>query len=105
MSRPWSERRRGETVADAALKSELPGKGLPNRFMATGEAATFLSLSPRTLEKHRVSGTGPIYRKLGGRVVYAVADLQAWADLGLRRSTSEAVATSIPPAGDRWRGR
>jgi hypothetical protein len=39
---------------------------LPNRFMVTSEAAAFLSMSPRTLEKHRVSGTGPIYRKLGG---------------------------------------
>ena len=43
---------------------------LPPRFLRTKEAAEFLSLSARTLEKHRTYGTGPAYRKLGGRVVY-----------------------------------
>ena len=69
---------------------------LPPRYLLTKEAGAFLGLSPRTLEKHRVYGTGPIYRKLGGRVVYAVADLQAWADRGIRQSTSDLSATSIP---------
>lgn len=59
------------------------------RFVRTVEAARLLGLSPRTLEKHRCDGTGPIYRKLGGRVVYTVTDLQAWIDAAARRSTSE----------------
>jgi predicted DNA-binding transcriptional regulator AlpA len=59
------------------------------RFLRTPDAARFLGLSPRTLEKHRTHGTGPQYRKLGGRVVYGVDELQAWADLGLRNSTSD----------------
>jgi predicted DNA-binding transcriptional regulator AlpA len=59
------------------------------RYLRTTEAARFLGLSGRTLEKHRTHGTGPRYRKLGGRVVYAVEDLQAWADTGLRQSTSD----------------
>ncbi|EXL02503.1 MULTISPECIES: AlpA family transcriptional regulator [Brucella] len=61
------------------------------RFVRTVEAARLLGLSPRTLEKHRCDGTGPIYRKLGGRVVYTVADLQSWIDAAARRSTSEAA--------------
>ncbi|WP_293472465.1 DNA-binding protein [Phenylobacterium sp.] len=69
--------------------------------MVTRQAAAFLSLSPRTLEKHRVYGTGPVYRKLGGRVVYAIGDLQAWADLGMRQSTSERARTTISPVGVR----
>ena len=36
---------------------------MPPRFLRTTEAARFLSLSPRTLEKHRCYGTGPAYRK------------------------------------------
>jgi hypothetical protein len=40
-------------------------------------------------EKHRTFGTGPTYRKIGGRVVYRVEDLQRWADQGLRVSTSD----------------
>jgi NAD(P)-dependent dehydrogenase (short-subunit alcohol dehydrogenase family) len=29
------------------------------------------------------------YRKLGGRVIYGLADLKAWADLGIKASTSD----------------
>ena len=54
----------------------------PPRYLCIKEAARFLSLSARTLEKHRTYGTGPLYRKIGGRVVYAIANLQAWADFG-----------------------
>ena len=43
-----------------------PPSNLPPRFLRTPEAARFLSLSGRTLEKHRYFGTGPAYRKLGG---------------------------------------
>ena len=66
-----------------------PTAGLPPRFLRTPEAARFLSLSGRTLEKHRTYGTGPTYRKIGGRVVYAVEDLKAWADRGDKTSTSD----------------
>ncbi len=61
---------------------------LPPRLLRTEEAARWLGLSGRTLEKHRCTGKGPSFRKLGGRVVYTVADLQAWIDEGERRSTS-----------------
>ena len=65
-----------------------PLAGLPPRFLRTPEAARLLGLSGRTLEKHRTYGTGPKYRKIGGRVVYALDDLKAWADLGAKTSTS-----------------
>ncbi|WP_374575980.1 helix-turn-helix transcriptional regulator [Phenylobacterium sp.] len=69
-----------------------------DRFLRTPEAARFLSLSHRTLEKHRTYGTGPAYRKLGGRVVYALEDLKAWADRGARLSTTDPSADVIRPA-------
>lgn len=50
------------------------------RYLTNDEAAAFLRLSPRTLEKQRVIGGGPRFRKFGRRVLYAVADLEAWAD-------------------------
>jgi predicted DNA-binding transcriptional regulator AlpA len=74
-----------------------PPVGAP-RFLRTPEAARFLGLSHRTLEKHRSYGTGPTYRKLGGRVVYTPDDLKAWVDRGLRTSTSDAVAERVLPA-------
>ncbi len=70
--------------------------GLPPRFLRTPEAARFLGLSGRTLEKHRTYGTGPAYRKLGGRVVYAIDDLQAWADRGAVTSTSDPRGSVLP---------
>lgn len=69
---------------------------LPPRYLRTKEAADFLSLSARTLEKHRTYGTGPAYRKLGGRVVYAVEDLRAWADSGAVTSTSDPRGSVLP---------
>jgi len=75
-----------------------PLVGTPPRFLRTPEAARILGLSGRTLEKHRVFGTGPRYRKIGGRVVYALEDLKAWADQGLRTSTSDPGAGIVRPA-------
>jgi hypothetical protein len=68
------------------------------RYLRTPDAAVHLGLSARTLEKHRCYGTGPIYRKLGGRIVYSVQDLDAWAELGLRRSTSDPGKGVVHPA-------
>jgi predicted DNA-binding transcriptional regulator AlpA len=72
--------------------------GLPPRYLRTPEAARFLGLSDRTLEKHRTYGTGPTYRKLGGRVVYALEDLQAWAARGTKTSTSDPGVGTVHPA-------
>ena len=75
-----------------------PNAGLPPRYLRTAEAARYLGLSPRTLEKHRIYGTGPAYRKIGARVVYALADLNAWADRGIRTSTSDPGIGTVLPA-------
>ena len=69
---------------------------LPPRFLRTKEAAEFLSLSARTLEKHRTYGTGPSYRKLGGRVVYSIDELEAWAERGAVTSTSDPRGSVLP---------
>ena len=58
-------------------------------FLTTDEAAALLRLSPRTLEKQRVLGGGPRFRKFGARVVYAMADLRAWADSHTYGMTSD----------------
>ena len=68
------------------------------RFLRTPDAAVHLGLSARTLEKHRCFGTGPVYRKLGGRIVYAIDDLDAWAELGTKRSTSNPGKGTVLPA-------
>ncbi|MCI4591210.1 helix-turn-helix domain-containing protein [Sphingobium sp. BYY-5] len=75
-----------------------PKTGLPPRYLRAPDAARFLGISIRTLEKHRTYGTGPIYRKIGGRIVYSVDDLQAWTEDGIRKSASEKTATRVFPA-------
>jgi len=70
----------------------------PPRYLRTPEAARFLGLSNRTMEKHRSYGTGPVYMKIGGRVVYTLAELQAWSQRGVCSSTSDPNAHVISPA-------
>ena len=77
-----------------------PSARLPARYLRTAEAARFLSLSGRTLEKHRYFGTGPAYRRIGGRVVYSVDDLRAWADIGIKHSTSDPGQDDLMPRAD-----
>lgn len=75
----------------------------PPRLLCTKEAARFVSLSPRTMEKHRSYGTGPAYSKLGGRIVYSLADLQTWVALGARTWTRQVGVGVVHPAKARFR--
>lgn len=68
------------------------------RFLSNSAAADFLSLSPRTLEKYRVVGGGPVFRKFGRRVLYAREDLESWAQARCWDTTS-AFSSSVQPAG------
>lgn len=40
------------------------------------ELARRWDLSPRTLQRWRHTGRGPAYVKLGGRILYAIADIE-----------------------------
>lgn len=46
--------------------------------MTTVEAASVLSISPKTLTKWRSQGRGPVYVRLGSRVAYRHESLAAW---------------------------
>jgi predicted DNA-binding transcriptional regulator AlpA len=54
----------------------------------TKKAATFLSVSPRTLERHRLTGTGPAFVKIGKLVRYSEHDMLAWIQQSTHTSTS-----------------
>ena len=56
---------------------------------STREAAAFPGLSPRTLDRYRVSGEGPMFFEFGSWVRYLKADLEAWAQARRRRSISD----------------
>lgn len=53
--------------------------GNGSKYFSTREAAAWLGLSPRTLDRYRVSGDGPAFHRFGSRVRYLAPDLEAWA--------------------------
>jgi len=55
-------------------------------------AARYVGLSESTLAKLRLNGNGPVYCKLGRRVVYRPADLDQWLESRTARDTSDADA-------------
>lgn len=58
-------------------------------LMTTKEAAAYLRLSRRTLERYRVTGQGPVFLKFGRLVFYRRSDLDRWKENRVRRSTSD----------------
>jgi hypothetical protein len=70
------------------------------------EAARFCGLAESTLAKLRLGGNGPVYCKLGRRVVYRPDDLTAWLETRIARDTADAEARLpkslvAPPASGR----
>ena len=49
------------------------------------------TISPRTLERWRWVGEGPVYMKIGGRVVYRLDDILAFEHAQLRQNTTSVV--------------
>lgn len=59
------------------------------RGYRTPGAAEYLGIAELTLEKWRVAGRGPKFRKIGKIVVYAREDLDQYLDAHARNSTSD----------------
>lgn len=58
------------------------------KLLTTEQAATFLGLSPNTVNQWRYLKRGPRFRKIGKNVRYAEADLLEYLDLQTRTGTS-----------------
>ena len=58
------------------------------------QAARILRLSVRTLERHRVTGTGPRWARLDRLVRYRESDLDEWVNDSLHTSTSDSEAAA-----------
>lgn len=73
---------------------------MENRFLSRAEAAQYLTekrglpTAKTTLQKLVTTGGGPVYRRFGKYAVYAVPDLDAWADSKLTapRASSTGIA-------------
>ena len=71
-------------------RAALAKKGSP--FLNTDQAAFYVGLSRRTLEKMRIVGGGPRFRKHGRYVRYHIDDLENWSLGHGKASTSDASA-------------
>lgn len=60
------------------------------------QAAVYVGLSVSYLNRARITGDGPVFLKLGRRVVYETRDLDAWLESRRRMSTS---SDRLVPAG------
>ena len=80
--------RRGGSIMSVKFPLPLP-------FLRTKEAARFIGVSPHTLEKHRIYGTGPNYSKVKGQVFYAIGDLTEWGKRGAKRATADPGKTTV----------
>ena len=58
------------------------------RHVREHELSDRLGLSVRTLQRWRWQGKGPAFLKLGGRVVYRIADVEVWEERN-RRAPAE----------------
>ena len=57
--------------------------------LRTPAAAAYVGCSPRTMEKLRQTGGGPVYLKIGRAVIYRKSDLDRWIAQCQRSSTSD----------------
>ena len=74
--------------------SQRPAPNSQSRFLTSDEAAAYLRLSPKTLEKHRSVGSGPRFKRFGRIVRYTIRDLDDWAETHTFEVSSEAKRRS-----------
>ena len=75
---------------DAALAvSAQPTDAGTKSNLSVTAAAERLGVSAAFLNKLRSAGGGPVFIRLGRRIVYSVADLDDWQNQNRRRSTSD----------------
>lgn len=67
----------------------LPEIKTEAQLLTSNEAARWLRVSLSWLAKARLTGTGPLYRKIGRSVRYSEADLRSFVDKWAFRSTSQ----------------
>ena len=65
-------------------------------MLRTREAAEYCGSSASPFEKLRLYGGGPVYSKIGRRVVYRIDDLDTWLAANKRRSTSDQGGDDLP---------
>ncbi|NTI74890.1 helix-turn-helix domain-containing protein [Rhizobium rhizogenes] len=69
--------------------------------MNTPEAARYIRKSASWLNKTRLTGTGPVYLKIGGSVLYVKSDLDNWLS-GMATGAAADGGAEIAPTASPW---
>lgn len=90
-----------ETVAELSASSDIAATPAPSSIgpvprdddlLTTAEAAHEVGLKKSTLDRKRVDGSGPPYRKISPRCIrYRRLELRAWVEARAARNTGEAA--------------
>lgn len=70
-------------------KKTMTGKSPSHARLQPSKAAKHLGISEGTLARMRVSGGGPQYIKLGGKIFYDTRDLDRWIESNKFNSTAD----------------
>lgn len=71
---------------DDIARAAKAKRGSP--FLSTDQAAFYIGLSRRTLEKMRSAGSGPAFRKHGRYVRYHIDDIDSWSEATPKQALS-----------------
>lgn len=71
--------------------TKTPGK------LGTAKAAERIGISVNRLAILRMTGEGPVYYRIGGKILYGIADIDAWLEQCRR--------TKCDPAPNNWKRR
>jgi predicted DNA-binding transcriptional regulator AlpA len=64
----------------------------PRQLLNAAAASRFLGVSKNFLDKRRLRGDGPPFRRIGRRVFYWQNELEAWVDQFQHTSTSSSMS-------------
>jgi len=92
-----------EEAANSPCQTDI--RCVVEKLLTQKEVALRLGISERTLERHRVIGTGPRFVRLGRLVRYRLSDLIDWVASSVRRSTSDLpLTTHVKPLAQKNEG-
>lgn len=87
----------------ASVREPSAPAARPVRHLSQTALSDRWGISPRTLERWRWLGQGPAFLKIGGRVVYRLADVLAFEEQQVRRA--ESAPPPVPRFTDHPRAR
>jgi hypothetical protein len=83
----------GSSTHRLASRRAKWGPDMSMRHLDQNQLAERWNVSPRTLERWRWLGAGPVYLKLGGRVSYRLEDVEHYEGTHLHANTSGPLRT------------